>query len=274
MAALSGPAGAGRALSARRDLGRRAASTSRCSRPTRTRIELCLFDPQRTPRDRSASRCPNAPTRSGTATCRTRGRACSTAIARTAPTSRSTATASIRTSCCSIPMRAASAGELRWSDALFGYRVELAARAICRSTGATARRACRNAGRRPTRFTWGDDRPPERPWRDTVIYEAHVRGLHACCFPDLPPSAARHLRRRSPTDASSTTCGGSASRRSSCCRSTPSSTTARCSSRGCATTGATTRSASSRPSRATCRDGTARRVAGRWCGGCTPPASR
>jgi isoamylase len=26
-------------------------------------------------------------------------------------------------------------------------------------------------------FDWGDDRPPEVPWTDTVIYETHVRGL-------------------------------------------------------------------------------------------------
>ena len=26
-------------------------------------------------------------------------------------------------------------------------------------------------------FSWGDDRPPRTPWSDTVIYEAHVRGL-------------------------------------------------------------------------------------------------
>ena len=26
-------------------------------------------------------------------------------------------------------------------------------------------------------FNWGDDRPPDIPWSDTVIYEAHVRGL-------------------------------------------------------------------------------------------------
>ena len=26
-------------------------------------------------------------------------------------------------------------------------------------------------------FNWGDDRPPAVPWADTVIYEAHVRGL-------------------------------------------------------------------------------------------------
>ena len=26
-------------------------------------------------------------------------------------------------------------------------------------------------------FNWGDDHPPAIPWSDTVIYEAHVRGL-------------------------------------------------------------------------------------------------
>jgi glycogen operon protein len=26
-------------------------------------------------------------------------------------------------------------------------------------------------------FAWGDDRPPETPWHETVIYETHVRGL-------------------------------------------------------------------------------------------------
>ena len=29
------------------------------------------------------------------------------------------------------------------------------------------------------RFDWGDDRPPRHPWRDTILYEAHLRGLTA-----------------------------------------------------------------------------------------------
>jgi isoamylase len=35
-------------------------------------------------------------------------------------------------------------------------------------------------------FDWGDDRPPRRPYADTVIYEAHVRGLTRT-HPDIPP---------------------------------------------------------------------------------------
>ncbi len=31
----------------------------------------------------------------------------------------------------------------------------------------------------PAPFDWGDDRPPRTPWADTVIYEAHVKGLTA-----------------------------------------------------------------------------------------------
>ncbi|MFJ5265066.1 glycogen debranching protein GlgX [Streptomyces sp. NPDC088387] len=35
-------------------------------------------------------------------------------------------------------------------------------------------------------FDWGDDRPPRRPYSDSVIYEAHVRGLTRT-HPDVPP---------------------------------------------------------------------------------------
>ncbi|QYX83464.1 glycogen debranching protein GlgX [Streptomyces akebiae] len=35
-------------------------------------------------------------------------------------------------------------------------------------------------------FDWGDDRPPRRSYADTVVYEAHVRGLTRT-HPDVPP---------------------------------------------------------------------------------------
>jgi glycogen operon protein len=34
-------------------------------------------------------------------------------------------------------------------------------------------------------FDWGDDRPPNTPWHQTVIYEAHVKGL-TILHPDVP----------------------------------------------------------------------------------------
>jgi isoamylase len=67
-------------------------------------------------------------------------------------------------------------GEIRWSDALFGYRVG-AGRAdlsFDRRDSAPAMPKCVVAD---DSFNWGDDRPPNVPWDRTVIYEAHVRGL-------------------------------------------------------------------------------------------------
>ena len=56
-------------------------------------------------------------------------------------------------------------------------------------------------------FSWGDDRPPKTPWHETIIYEAHVRGLTKL-HPDLLARHRRHLRRarrlpRDPLPASS-----------------------------------------------------------------------
>jgi glycogen operon protein len=38
-----------------------------------------------------------------------------------------------------------------------------------------------------SRFDWGDDRPPRTPWGETVIYEAHVKGLTKL-HPQVVPS--------------------------------------------------------------------------------------
>ena len=67
-------------------------------------------------------------------------------------------------------------GKLRWTDALFGYRVDSP-----RSDLSFDRRD--SAPSMPKAivsddvFDWGDDRPPNIPWSRTVIYEAHVRGM-------------------------------------------------------------------------------------------------
>ena len=44
------------------------------------------------------------------------------------------------------------------------------------------------------RFDWEGDRPPNTPLHETVIYETHVRGLHAAA-PRGARGPARHLRR-------------------------------------------------------------------------------
>ncbi len=81
------------------------------------------------------------------------------------------------------PYARATAGPLRWSELLLGHR-----RAGSRSDALDLRD---NASVAPKavvvddRFDWEDDRPPRVPWRDTVIYETHVKGFTKLCT-DLP----------------------------------------------------------------------------------------
>ncbi len=76
------------------------------------------------------------------------------------------------------PYAKALFGDIRWHDAHFGYRVG-------------AQRGDATPDRRDSAFvmpkcvvidtavTWGDDRAPRRAWSDTIIYEAHVKGMTA-----------------------------------------------------------------------------------------------
>jgi glycogen operon protein len=68
------------------------------------------------------------------------------------------------------------AGALRWSDALFGYRISStrADQSLDRRDSAPA---MLKAVVSEDMFDWGDDRPPNIPWSHTVIYETHLRGL-------------------------------------------------------------------------------------------------
>src|SRR6185437_555473 len=68
------------------------------------------------------------------------------------------------------------AGELRWSDALFGYRMN-SARADLSLDRRDSAPAMLKAVVSDEAFNWGDDRAPDIPWADTIVYEAHLRGL-------------------------------------------------------------------------------------------------
>jgi isoamylase len=79
-------------------------------------------------------------------------------------------------------------GDVKWSDALFGYRVGGPREDLTmdRRDDAPGMPKCRVVD---TAFTWGEDRPPRAPWHDTIIYELHVKGFTQL-HPDIPP----HLR--------------------------------------------------------------------------------
>ncbi len=75
-------------------------------------------------------------------------------------------------------------GQLRWSDAHFGYRVGGRREDLQFDARDDARGMpkCRVVD---TAFTWGGDKSPNVPWRDSVLYETHLRGF-TMLHPDVP----------------------------------------------------------------------------------------
>ena len=67
-------------------------------------------------------------------------------------------------------------GRLLWSDAHFGYRVgnRRADLSFDRRDNARGMPKCVVVD---TAHTWGDERRPNAPWADSIIYEMHVRGF-------------------------------------------------------------------------------------------------
>ncbi len=76
-------------------------------------------------------------------------------------------------------------GQIKWSDAHFGYRVGHAKADLSfdKRDNAPGMPKCRVVD---PAFTWGDDRPPRTSFHDTVIYELHVRGF-TMRHPEVPP---------------------------------------------------------------------------------------
>ena len=75
-------------------------------------------------------------------------------------------------------------GELRWSDAHFGYRVGSKNEDLSfdRRDDAAGMPKCKVID---TAFTWGADRAPRIPWHESVIYEVHVKGF-TMRHPEVP----------------------------------------------------------------------------------------
>jgi glycogen operon protein len=67
-------------------------------------------------------------------------------------------------------------GPFVWSDAHFGYRTKSARADFSFDRRDNARGMLKAMVIDPS-FSWGSDRRPERPWHETIIYEAHVKGL-------------------------------------------------------------------------------------------------
>ncbi len=100
------------------------------------------------------------------------------------------------------PYGKAVEGDLTWDHALFDYQFDNPRH---RNTADSAPHMPKNVVINPF-FDWGNDRPPNIPYHETVIYEAHVRGL-TLRHPEVPehqrgtyaglahPAVIAHLQR-------------------------------------------------------------------------------
>ncbi|MEI8394749.1 MAG: glycogen debranching protein GlgX [Rhodospirillaceae bacterium] len=82
------------------------------------------------------------------------------------------------------PYTRALVGQVKWSDAHFGYKVGAAREDLGfdRRDNARMMPKCLVVD---DAFTWGYDRRPQVPWSETIIYEAHVGGM-TMRHPDVP----------------------------------------------------------------------------------------
>jgi glycogen operon protein len=87
------------------------------------------------------------------------------------------------------PYTRAISGAIQWSDAMFGYPVGTGPDADLQMDTRDSASGMPKGVVIDSAFSWGDDRRPDRPWHDTVIYEAHVKGLTK-----LHPSLPQRLR--------------------------------------------------------------------------------
>jgi glycogen operon protein len=100
------------------------------------------------------------------------------------------------------PYGKAVEGDVRWDASLFDYQF---ASPTKRNTADSASHMPKNVVINPF-FDWGNDRAPQTPYHETIIYEAHVRGL-TLCHPEVPaaqrgtyaglahPAVVAHLQR-------------------------------------------------------------------------------
>jgi isoamylase len=77
------------------------------------------------------------------------------------------------------------AGRVVWSDAHFGYRAGHQRADLSFDRRDNARGMPKAIVIDPA-YTWGEERRPSIPWEDTIIYEAHVKGLTQL-REDVPP---------------------------------------------------------------------------------------
>ena len=75
-------------------------------------------------------------------------------------------------------------GSVRWDPAIFGYDLDDPEDDRAMNPAPSDPFIPKSLVVDPS-FDWGEDKPPETPWNESVIYEAHVKGL-TMLHPDVP----------------------------------------------------------------------------------------
>ena len=86
------------------------------------------------------------------------------------------------------PYTRAIGRSIEWDDSLYGYEVGHEEADLSFSWTDSEKHAPLGIVTEE-RFEWGDDRRPNIPWEDTIIYETHVRGISM-----LHPEVPKHIR--------------------------------------------------------------------------------
>ncbi len=82
------------------------------------------------------------------------------------------------------PYARAIAGAIEWHDSVFGYQIGHPDEDLSFSDTDSAPYVPKCVVVDEA-FTWGDDRPPQVPWSETLVYEAHVKGM-TMRHPEVP----------------------------------------------------------------------------------------
>jgi len=82
------------------------------------------------------------------------------------------------------PYSRAIAGKIDWNAPIFGYRRGGRNEDLTRDVHNSARGMPKSVVI-DDQFDWGDDRPPNVPWSETIVYETHVKGI-SMRHPDVP----------------------------------------------------------------------------------------
>ena len=193
---------------ARRDVGR-ARHQFRAVLGQRREGRAVPVRPARPPRARAHCACPSTPTTSGTAICRDVAAGPALRLSRARPLRARAGPPLQSQQAAARSLRQAAGRPDRLERRAFRLSRRQPARTTCRSTVATMRAACRRR--------WWSTRPspgattarPHVPWHDTIIYEAHVKGL-TMLREDVPPGWRGLVQRPRRAGADRSSASGSA----------------------------------------------------------------